>query len=137
MILFRPVGLRELELIAASGWRRFPPRLAHQPIFYPVLNEAYAEAIAKNWNTKDANSQFCGFVTQFTVDDDYGRLFPVQVVGDRNDQELWVPAEELNTFNRHIQGNIRVLSSFYGDDYSGKIDSDSNLPTSMARSSQV
>jgi HEAT repeat protein len=117
--------------------RRFPPRLAHQPIFYPVLNEAYAEAIARNWNTKDVNSQFCGFVTQFSVDDDYGRLFPVQVVGDRNDQELWVPAEELNTFNRHIQGNIHVLSSFYGDDFSGKIDSDSNLPTSMARSSQV
>lgn len=37
MTLYRPVGLAELELIAAAGWRAYPPRLAWQPIFYPVL----------------------------------------------------------------------------------------------------
>jgi len=36
-ILYRPVGPKELELIAASGYRDFPPRLPGQPIFYPVL----------------------------------------------------------------------------------------------------
>src|SRR5256885_2195373 len=41
--LFRPVGPKELALIAASGYREFPPRLPEQPIFYPVLNEAYGE----------------------------------------------------------------------------------------------
>ncbi|MBC8141560.1 MAG: ADP-ribosylation/crystallin J1, partial [Armatimonadetes bacterium] len=35
--LYRPVGQRELDLIAASGYRAFPPRLPEQPIFYPVL----------------------------------------------------------------------------------------------------
>ena len=40
--LYRPVGPKELELIAASGYREFPPRLPDQPIFYPVLNEEYA-----------------------------------------------------------------------------------------------
>jgi hypothetical protein len=40
--LHRPVGPKELELIAASGYRAFPPRLPEQPIFYPVLNEEYA-----------------------------------------------------------------------------------------------
>jgi hypothetical protein len=34
--LYRPVGPAELELIRASGMRRFPPRLPVQPIFYPV-----------------------------------------------------------------------------------------------------
>ncbi|HYL99863.1 MAG TPA: ADP-ribosylation/crystallin J1, partial [Blastocatellia bacterium] len=43
MILFRPVGAKELQLIADSGFREFPPRLDHQPIFYPVLNFEYAE----------------------------------------------------------------------------------------------
>ena len=38
--LYRPVGSEELRLIAASGFREFPPRLPGQPIFYPVLNEA-------------------------------------------------------------------------------------------------
>lgn len=46
MILYRPVGTRELELIRESDCRRFPPRLPEQPIFYPVLNEKYAVEIA-------------------------------------------------------------------------------------------
>lgn len=36
-ILYRPVGRKELDLIKESGFKRFPPRLFHQPIFYPVL----------------------------------------------------------------------------------------------------
>jgi len=45
--LYRPVGPKELALIAASGYRAFPPRLPEQPIFYPVLNETYAADISK------------------------------------------------------------------------------------------
>jgi hypothetical protein len=69
MVLFRPVGIHELRLIAASGFSRFPPRLPHQPIFYPVLEESYAVEIARDWNTKDESSGFLGFVTRFEVDD--------------------------------------------------------------------
>jgi hypothetical protein len=50
--LYRPVGPKEYELIAASGWREFPPRLPDQPIFYPVTNEPYAIQIARDWNVK-------------------------------------------------------------------------------------
>lgn len=50
MILYRPVGSKELELIKKSNYRRFPPRLVEQPIFYPVLNEQYATEIASSWN---------------------------------------------------------------------------------------
>ncbi len=52
--LYRPVGPRELELIEASGFRAFPPRLPEQPIFYPVLSFEYAAQIARDWNAKDA-----------------------------------------------------------------------------------
>jgi hypothetical protein len=48
--LWRPVGEAELKLIEESGMRAFPPRLAHQPIFYPVLSEEYAVKIARDWN---------------------------------------------------------------------------------------
>jgi hypothetical protein len=65
--LFRPVGEKELELIRASGMREFPPRLAWQPIFYPVLNEVYAVEIARDWNTKDQASAYAGYVTRFQV----------------------------------------------------------------------
>lgn len=52
MILFRPVGTTELNLIKLSNYKEFPPRLPEQPIFYPVLNEEYACEIAEKWNTK-------------------------------------------------------------------------------------
>ena len=48
-ILYRPVGEKELALIAESGYRAFPPRLFWQPIFYPVLNEEYARDIAREY----------------------------------------------------------------------------------------
>ena len=50
--LYRPVGPKKQELIKKSNWPSFPSRLGHQPIFYPVLNQEYAEQIAKNWNVK-------------------------------------------------------------------------------------
>ena len=64
IILFRPVGSKELELIRASGNRAFPPRLPEQPIFYPVLTEGYAVQIARDWNVKDSGA---GYVTRFRV----------------------------------------------------------------------
>jgi len=45
--LYRPVGIKELELIERLDWKAFPPRLDWQPIFYPVLNQPYAEQIAR------------------------------------------------------------------------------------------
>ena len=131
MKLFRPVGVAELELIAASGWSAYPPRLSHQPIFYPVLNFEYAEAIAKNWNTKDEVSGYAGFVTEFEIDDEFVARYDVQVVGSREDQQLWVPAEDLELFNQNIEGLIEVTAHYFGGKFAGKIDSKSSLPTSV------
>ena len=113
--LYRPVGAAELALIAAAEFRAFPPRLAHQPIFYPVLNEAYATEIARDWNTKDEASGYVGYVTRFAVDAAFVRRYPVRVVGARRHEELWVPAEELEEFNRHIVGRIEVVGEFRGE----------------------
>ena len=126
MILYRPVGLHELELIASSGYRAFPPRLPDQPIFYPVLNVDYARQIARDWNTK--SNSFVGFVTRFEVDDVFVTRYPVQVVGARTHEELWVPAEELDEFNRHIVGTIGVIESYAGPQFTGRIDPATNLP---------
>ena len=106
MRLYRPVGVKELELIARSGWKSFPPRLAHQPIFYPVLNFDYASAIAEKWNVHDANSEYAGFVTEFDVEDKFVARYEIQTVGGRDEQELWIPADELEEFNTNIEGEI-------------------------------
>ncbi|MCM1303742.1 MAG: hypothetical protein NC305_08955 [Lachnospiraceae bacterium] len=111
MILYRPVGTKELELIKASGYTKYPPRLPEQPIFYPVLNEKYATEIAANWNVK-YNDDHRGYVTRFEVDDAYAGQFEIHTVGAGYHQELWVPAEELEVFNQHILGQIQVISEF-------------------------
>jgi len=107
--LFRPVGPRELELIAESGWTRFPPRLPEQPIFYPVENEEYARQIARDWNVKASGA---GHVLRFHVDAAFLEKYPVQQVGARQHRELWVPAEELEAFNDRIVGPIELIASF-------------------------
>jgi hypothetical protein len=112
MILFRPVGLAELDLIEKNNYTAFPPRLPDQPIFYPVLNQRYAEEIALRWNTKDKHSQFKGFVVRFEIDDKYISQYRVETVGRSHHQELWIPAEELDNFNSHIIGKIEVVKTF-------------------------
>ena len=109
MILYRPVGQAEYDLIAQSGFTAYPPRLPEQPIFYPVVNERYAREIAEKWNKRYPDPQYAGYVTSFEIDDGYISQFPVQTVGAGYHQELWIPAEELENFNRHIIGTITIL----------------------------
>ncbi len=110
MTLYRPVGPDELKLIEDSGWEAFPPRLPEQPIFYPVTNEEYAAQIARDWNTKHGSRQ--GYVTRFDVNTDYVSKFDRKIVGGRQHEELWVPAEELEEFNSKIVGLIEVTQKF-------------------------
>jgi hypothetical protein len=108
--LYRPVGPKELELIRASGFREFPPRLPEQPIFYPVRNQPYAEQIARDWNVRDSGA---GYVTRFQVRASFLARYPVQTVGGRMHQEHWVPAEDLAEFNRNVVGLIEVIAEFH------------------------
>src|SRR3989442_4355438 len=103
--LYRPVGPKEMALIAASGFREFPPRLPEQPIFYPVLTEEYARQIAKDWNVPASG---WGYVLRFTLRKDFADRYPVQTVGGSVHQELWIPAEELADVIRNIAGLIEI-----------------------------
>jgi hypothetical protein len=107
--LFSPVGPEELKLIEQSGWKCFPARLPEQPIFYPVMNEAYAIQIARDWNVPASGS---GFVTRFDMLSDYVKKFEVQNVGSEIHNELWVPAEQLEASNENIVGVIQITQSF-------------------------
>jgi len=132
MNLYRPVGLKELELIYDSDMNVFPPRLPEQPIFYPVLNQQYAEQIAGEWNT--TSEPYAGFVTKFTVDDAYISKFESHIVGGKLHKELWVPAEELENFNHHILSKIEIVASFFGDNYVGHIPDEGTFKNKDAKS---
>lgn len=74
-----------------------------------MLNEEYATRIARDWNVRESGA---GFVTRFQADAEFIRRYPVETVGGSIHQELWVPAEELADFNRHIVGRIEVVAEF-------------------------
>jgi hypothetical protein len=108
--LWRPTGPQELALVEASGWRRWPPRLPDQPIFYPVCNQDYATRVARDWNVQASGA---GYVTRFDVEDDFLDLYDVQQVGGQTILEYWIPAEDLEEFNNHIVGLIEVVAEFH------------------------
>lgn len=118
--LYRPIGQKELDLIKESNFKRFPPRLDWQPIFYPVLDYEYACTIARDWNTNDDANGNVGYVTRFEIPKDYADHFDVQNVGAHNHNEFWVPSEELNTFNEKIVNGIEVVKAFYGTHFKGE-----------------
>jgi hypothetical protein len=110
-VLFRPIGHEEFELIRQSDFTKFPPRLPEQPIFYPVLHEEYAIQIARDWNAT-RNSDGVGYVTRFRVRNEYLQRYEIQTVGGSIHQEYWIPAEELQEFNRNIVGNIEMVGEY-------------------------
>ena len=128
MILYRPTGLAELKLVAATHWTAWPARLPDQPIFYPVLTLDYARKIARDWNAHDLFSGYIGFVTRFNITEQAAVRYPVQVAGGRSHGELWLPAEELAEFNRQIIGRIIVLESHPGPKYVGTLDPETHIP---------
>ena len=119
MHLYRPVGLKELELIYDSGMREFPPRLPEQPIFYPVVNFEYASKNARDWNAKERS--FVGYVTEFNVNDSYINGYETHTVGGNDLVEYWIPADDLHNFNRNVHGLIKVTEAYFGKDYTGYI----------------
>lgn len=110
-----------MRLVFEAGMRAFPPRLASQPIFYPVLNEVYAAQIARDWNTRE--EPFAGYVLRFEVPDTYAAQFETRTVGDASHQELWVPADRLADLNREIRGEIVPERAFFGPDFRGNVPS--------------
>jgi hypothetical protein len=109
IVLYRPVGPQELELIAATGWKRFPPRLPEQPIFYPVDNEEYARQIARDWNVQSSGS---GYVLRLSLPASFMEQYPVRQVGAAVHREYWIPAEDLEKMNDSIVGTIELLASY-------------------------
>ncbi|MGB1315717.1 MAG: ADP-ribosylation/crystallin J1 [Chitinophagales bacterium] len=115
--LYRPVGEKEMILILDIESKCFPPRLDWQPIFYPVLNELYAIEIASKWNTNDEFGNYLGFVTKFDITEEEFKKYKVENVGAAHNNELWVPSENLDAFNKAIVGKIEVTKIFKGKEF--------------------
>lgn len=109
VVLYRPTGPEEMQLIEQSNYKKWPPRLPEQPIFYPVTNEAYAIQIAKEWNIPASG---VGFVTRFHVKKSFMDKYKIEKVGGDIHTEWWIPAEDVIEMNNNIVGLIEVLHKF-------------------------
>ncbi len=110
--LYRPVGPKEMEILKENGFKKWPPRLPEQPIFYPVTNEEYAREIAQNWNVKEAGT---GYVTKFYVKKEFMDRYPVKKVGGKTHTEWWIPAEDLELLNENIVGLIEIIGEYHSE----------------------
>ena len=82
-------------------------------IFYPVLNEEYAWQIAQQWKARSGKH---GYVIRFAVNTAFRARYEVHTVSSAIHQEYWIPAEELDEFNRQIVGAIEVIADFDGSE---------------------
>jgi hypothetical protein len=106
-LAFRFVASCSFAILAPSR------TLAHQPIFYSVLNIEYAIQIARDWNAK-YNDPPEGYVTRFDVRSDFLSRYEVRQVGAQHHLEYWIPAEDLEEFNANIVGLIEVVEEYGG-----------------------
>lgn len=80
------------------------------------MNFAYAEQIARDWNSKDERHEYVGYVTEFDVLVEALAPYDEHQVGASIHRELWVPAEQLDAFNKAIHGEIRVVAEYHAGD---------------------
>ena len=121
-VLYRPIGAAEYALLVRNGFGKWPARLPHQPVFYPVTTEDAARRIARDWNVRDAASGFVGYVTRFAVRSDFLARYPVHTVGPHEDHEYSIPVEHLDELNANLVGLIDVVAEFRPDDVSAPDD---------------
>ena len=107
-ICFRPTGQKELDLVAKSGYTKWPARLPDQDIFYPVTNEQYAIGLTQ-WNITDFGK---GYVTRFEVKKEFMDKYPIKTVGGKDHTEWWIPAKDLDELNINIVGKIEVIGEY-------------------------
>jgi hypothetical protein len=113
--LYQPVGMEELQAIKASGWTELPPHDPEQPIFRPVVDEAYAAQVARDWNSVHSTYRR-GYIVRFDVSADFLAAYREKMAGTPGHEEYWIPPEDLSLLNAAIQGQIAVAGTFAGHD---------------------
>ncbi len=103
--MFRPCNQKEMDLVVECGYKKWPPRLPDQDIFYPVTTQAYAHEI-NAWNIKQFGT---GYVTRFEVKEEFVKRYKIHAVGGKTRTEWWIPVGDLEELNNNIVGLIEVL----------------------------
>lgn len=112
MLLFRPIGLYELEWIHFHKFKSFKDRFISGATFDLLLDEEIAEKIARESYPKEEAFGFAGYVARIDVDSEYISKFVAE-----DTQDVRVPVLDFDEFNSHINGDIEVTHAFQSKEY--------------------
>jgi len=107
-ILYRPVNLKELDFIRQSGWKGFPARLKEHRLFYADINDAYSVQISNEWNIPAYDVVY---ITRFKVNSEFISNYKAENAVSNIHNEIRIPPDDLDAFNKHIVGLIEVIGS--------------------------
>jgi hypothetical protein len=112
IVLYRPAGQNELDLIKKTGFRSFPLHLEGLPIFNFLLNEEYATFIARECNANDAFFGYTGYVLRLSVRSDFVAQFAIRKEDSAIALEYGIPADRIMQFNESIVGMIELIARY-------------------------
>lgn len=92
-------------MVLKNQYKKWPPRLPEQPIFYPVTNVQYAKEV-NLWNVQQFGK---GYITKFLVKKAFMNSYSIQKVGGKHHTEWWIPAQDLEKLNDNIVGLIEII----------------------------
>ena len=130
MKLYRPVGLTELEAIAATNYRGFPKGRGADSGIDLMLDREQAERMARDWHTNDAVSGFVGFLTE--LDLPFSLLGRYGITNATSDHRmLRIPSDDLDRLVARLPEPIRIVQHFTGSRFSGAISERTHLPVHL------
>ncbi len=103
--LYRPVGSNELAWIIRSGWTRFPARLIKEPVFYPIIDDAF---IAQKPVQKLRHADRAACIIRFHVIKDYLSKHAVNHVDADMHTEVHLSPDAIDELNNNIIGLIEI-----------------------------
>ncbi|MEV4518033.1 hypothetical protein AB0K00_54890 [Dactylosporangium sp. NPDC049525] len=109
--LWRSTGQAELDRVAASAWREWPPRRPDQPTFSAVLHREHATTIVRERHVPAGG---VGYVTRFEVQRAYLGRYELQHVAGLDAPQYRIPAGDLADLNAHIVGAIMEEADYRG-----------------------
>lgn len=96
MNLFRPTGLKDLQVARDAGWSARPAYRPDRSTFYPVTSQRSAEQIALDRTSVLPASDGPGPVTRFATSMDCAAGHPGHLAGSKEDDEPRVAADALS-----------------------------------------
>lgn len=100
LVLWRAVGQAELNLVAASGWRAWPPAAPGRAGFRAVLDRRLAARVSRE---RIVPAEGAGFVARFEVERSFIQRYPA---GRDGEPGYLIPARDVTALNDHLVGVI-------------------------------